>query len=95
MDAEVEQMPVDHGKEGLKVAAGLLPAPALDELGMEPVEMGIQHVTADGPGIRPPVLGAVQRRRPVEGHPRLIPHGGQHQLGAALGLRRLRELHGP
>jgi hypothetical protein len=61
MDAEVEQMPVDHGKEGLKVAAGLLPALALDELGMEPVEMGIQHVTADGPGIRPPVLRAVQR----------------------------------
>lgn len=91
----MEQMPVDHGKEGLKVAAGLLSAPALDELGMDPAEMGIQYVPADGPGIRPPVLGAVQRRRPVEGHPRLIPHGGQHELGATLGLRGLWELHGP
>ena len=91
----MEQMPVDHGKEGLKVAAGLLPAPTLDKLGMDPAEMGIQHVTAYGPGICPPVLGAAQRRRPVEGHPRLIPHRRKHQLGAALGLRGLREQHGP
>lgn len=91
----MEQMPVNHGKEGLKVAAGLLAAPALDQLGMDPAEMGIQHVAADGPGICPPVLGAVQRRRPVEGHPWLIPHGGQHELGAPLGLRSLWELHRP
>ena len=61
MEADVEQMPIDHSKEGLKVAARLLPAPALDELGMDPAEMGIQHVPADGPGICPPVLGAAQR----------------------------------
>ena len=93
MEADVEQMPVDDGKEGLKVAAGLLPAPTLDQLGMDSAEMGIQHVTADGPGIGPPVLGAAQRRRPVEGHPWLIPHGGKHQLGAILGLRGLWELY--
>jgi hypothetical protein len=95
MEADVEQMPVYHGKEGLKVAAGLLSAPALDQLGMDPMEMGIQHVTAYGPGIRPPVFAAVQRRRPVEGHPWLIPHRRKHQLGAARGLRGLWELHRP
>ena len=95
MDADVEQMPVDHGNQGLKVVAGLLTAPTLDELGMDPAEMGIQHVPAYGPGKCPPVLGAVQRRRPVEGHPRLIPHRRKHELGAALGLRGLWELHGP
>ena len=87
----MEQMPVDHGKEGLKVAAGLLPAPTLDQLGMDSAEMGIQHVTADGPGIGPPVLGAAQRHAQWKGT-RGDPHGGQHQLGAILGLRGLWEL---
>ena len=95
MGGDVEEMPVDHGNEGLKVAAWVIPVPTIDQLGADPQEMGIQHFTAYGAGIRPPVLGAVQRRRPADGDPRLIPDRGDNQLGAAVCLRGLRELHGP
>ena len=88
-------MPVDHDNEGLKVAAGVIPVPAIDQLGADPEEMGIHHFPAHGAGIRPPVLGAVQRRRPADGDPRLIPDRGDNELGAAVGLRWLRKLHGP
>jgi hypothetical protein len=88
-------MPVDHGNEGLKVAAGVIPVPTIDQLGEDPQEMGIQHFTANSASIRPPVLGAVQRRRPADGDPRLIPDRGDNQLRTAVWLRWLRELHGP
>jgi hypothetical protein len=88
-------MPVDHGNEGLKVAAGVIPVPTIDQLGEDPQEMGIHHFTANGAGIRPPVLGTVQGRRPADGDPRLIPDRGDNQLRTAVCLRWLRELHGP
>jgi hypothetical protein len=95
LGGDVEEMPVDHGNEGLKVAAWVIPVPTIDQLGADPQEMGIQHFTAYGAGIRPPVLETVQRRRPADEDPRLIPDRGDNQLRAAVWLRWLRELHGP
>ena len=87
-------MPVDHGNEGLKLAARVIRAPTLHALGADPPEMGIQDVASNVPSIRPPVLRAVQRRWPAEVDPGLIPDRWDDQPWPAVGVRRLRELQG-
>ena len=52
-------MPVDHGQEGLKLAARLIRGPPLHQLWLDPQQMGIQNLAPDGAGIRTPVLRAV------------------------------------
>ena len=91
---DVEEMPVDHGKEGLKLAAGMIRCPTIHQLGVDPQKMGIQNFAPNGAGIRPPVLWAVQRRRPADVDPGLIPDRGDDQPWPAVWLGRLRELHG-
>ena len=87
-------MPVDHGNEGLKLAARVIRCPAIDQLGDDPSEMGIHDFAPNVAGIRPPVLGAVQRRRPAHVDPRLIPDRRDDQPWPSVWLGRLRELPG-
>jgi len=94
LGADLEEMPVDHGNEGLKLAARVLRCPAIDQLGDDPPEMGIHDFAPHVAGIRPPVLGAVQRRRPAHVDPRLIPDRRDDQPWPAVCLGRLRELPG-
>ena len=91
---DLEEMPVDHGNEGLKLAARAIRAPTLHELGADPPQMGIQDFAPNMPGIRPPVLRAVQRRRPADVDPGLIPDRWDNQPWPAGCVRRLRELQG-
>src|SRR5262249_29808887 len=70
---DVEEMPVDHGNEGLKLAAKVLLCPTLHQLGVEPHKMGIQDFASNVAGIRPPVLWGMQWRRPGDVDPWLIP----------------------
>jgi len=94
LGADLEEMPVDHGNEGLKLAARVIRGPTIHQLGEDPQEMGIHDFAPNVAGIRPPVLWAVQRRRPGEVDPRLIPDCGDNQPWASVCLRRLRELQG-
>src|SRR5712692_8606997 len=73
MRCDVEEMPIDYGNEGLKLAAGMIRGPTIHQLGADPQQMGIQDFAPNIAGIRPPVLGAVQRRRPADVDPGLIP----------------------
>ena len=43
-------MPVDHGQEGLKLAARLIRGP-IHQLRTDPQQMGIQDLAPDGAGI--------------------------------------------
>jgi len=90
----LEELPVDHGNEGLKLAARVIRAPMLHELGADPPEMGIQDFAPNMPGIRPPVLGAVQRRRPADVDPGLIPDRRDNEPWPAVCAGPLRELQG-
>jgi hypothetical protein len=72
----------------------MIRGPTIHQLGEDPQEMGIQDFAPNVAGIRPPVLCAVQRRRPGEVDPRLIPDCGDNQPWASVCLRRLRELQG-
>jgi hypothetical protein len=56
LHGDVEEMPVDHGNEGLKLAARILRSPTIPQLGVDPQEMGIQNFAPNVAGIRPPVL---------------------------------------
>ena len=91
---DLEEMPVDHGNEGLKLAARVIRAPDAPRTGGDSPEMGIQDFASNVPGIRPPVLRAVQRRRPADVDPGLIPDRWDDQPWPAGGVRRLRELQG-
>ncbi len=42
MRGDVEEMPIDHGNEGLKLAAGVIRGLTIHQLGTDPQEMGIQ-----------------------------------------------------
>jgi hypothetical protein len=66
-------MPVDHGKKGLKLAAGVIYCPMIYQLGEDPHKMGINDFAPNVAGIRPPVFWGVQRRRPADVDPWLIP----------------------
>ena len=87
-------MPVDHGQEGLKLAAGLIRGPPIHQLRTDPQEMGIQNLAPDGASIRAPVLQAVQRCGPADVDPGLIPDGWDDQPRPPVGVGGLRELHG-
>ena len=87
-------MPVDHGQEGLKLAAGVIRAPPIHQLRTDPQEMDIQNLAPDGAGIRAPVLRAVQRRGPADVDPGLIPDRRDNQPWPAVCVGRLRELQG-
>ena len=93
MRGDVEEMPIDHGNEGLKLAARVLRGPMLHQLGADPQEMGIQDVAPNMSRIRPPILGALQRRWPADMDPGLIPDRRDDQPWPAVWLGRLRELH--
>jgi len=85
-------MPVDHGNEGLKLAAWVIRGSTIDQLGEDPHQMGINDFAPNGAGIRPPVLRAVQRRRPADVDPWLIPDRWDDQPRPFVCLGRLREL---
>jgi hypothetical protein len=51
MRGDVEEMPIDHRKEGLKLAAGAIRGPLIYQLGADPQEMGIQDFTPYSPGV--------------------------------------------
>jgi hypothetical protein len=89
----MEEMPVDHGQEGLKLAARVIHGPPIHQLRTDPQQMGIQNLAPDDAGIRAPVLRAVQRRRAVDVDPGLIPDRWDDQPWPAVGLGRLWELH--
>jgi hypothetical protein len=91
--SDLEEMPVDHGQEGLKLAAGVIRGPPIHQLRTDPQQMGIQDLAPNISGIRPPVLWSVQRRWPVEVDPELIPDRWDDQPWPAVGLGRLWELH--
>jgi hypothetical protein len=93
MRGDVEEMPIDHGNEGLKLTAGVIRGPTIHQLGTDPQEMGIQDFAPHSAGIRPPVLRAVQRRGPADVDPGLIPDRRDDQPWPAVWLGRLRELH--
>jgi len=94
MHGDVEEMPIDHGQEGRKLAAGVIRGPAIHQLGMDPQEMGIEDVAPNSAGIRPPVLRAVQRHRPADVDAGLIPDRRDDQPWPTVCVRRPRELHG-
>src|SRR5262249_42926740 len=91
---DLEEMPVDHGNEGLKRVPRSLCAPTLHQVGEDPQEMGINDSAPNVPGIGPPLLRAVQRRRPADDDPRLIPDRRDDERRPAGQLRRLRDLPG-
>ena len=93
MGGDVEEMPIDHGNEGLKLVARVVRGPTIHQLGADPQEMGIQDFAPNSAGIRPPVLRAVQRRRPADVDPGLIPDCRDNQPWSTVCLGRLRELH--
>ena len=94
LGADLEEMPVDHGNEGLKLAARVIRGPTIHQLGEDPQEMGINDFAPNVPGIRPPVVRVVQRRWPADNDARLIPHRRDDQRGPISPLGRLRDLHG-
>jgi len=91
---DLEEMPVDHGNEGLKLAARVIRCPTIYQLGEDPQEMGIHDFAPNVSGIRPPVLRAVQRRRPADVDPWLIPNRRNDQQWPAVCPGRLWELQG-
>jgi len=91
---DLEEMPVDHGNEGLKLAARVIRSPTIHQLGEDPYQMSIQDFAPNVAGIRPPVLWAVQWRRPADVDPWLIPDRRDDQPWPAVWLGRLRELQG-
>ena len=91
---DLQEMPINHGKESLKLAARVIRCPTIYQLGEDPQEMGIHHFAPNVAGIRPPVLGAVQRRRPADVDPWLIPDRWDDQPWPAVCVGRLRELQG-
>jgi hypothetical protein len=90
----MEEMPVDHGQEGLKLAARVIHGPSIHQLRTDPQQMGIQNLAPDDAGIRAPVLWAVQWGGPADVDPGLIPDRRDNQPWPAVCVRRLRELHG-
>ena len=76
---DLEEMPVDHGQEGLKLAARLIRGPPIHQLRTDPQQMRIQDLAPDGAGIRPPVLRGVQRGGPADVDPGLIPDSRDDQ----------------
>ena len=94
LGADLEEMPVDHGNEGLKLAARMIRGPTIHQLGADPQEMGIQDFAPNVAGIRPLVLWAVQRGRPADVDPWLVPDRRDDQPWPAVCLGRLRELQG-
>ena len=42
MRGEVEEMPIDHGNEGLKLVAGAIRGPPIHQLGPDAQQVGIQ-----------------------------------------------------
>ena len=85
-------MPIDHGNEGLKLAARVIRSPTIHQLREDPQQMGIQDFAPNVASIRPPVLRAVQRRRPADVDPGLIPDRRDDQPWPAVCVGRLREL---
>ena len=57
----VEEMPVDYGNEGLKLATRVLRCPTIHQLRVDPHKMGIQDFAPNVAGICPPVLCGMQR----------------------------------
>ena len=90
--SDLEEMPVDHGNEGLKLTARVIHCPMIHQLGQDPHKMGINDFAPNVAGIRPPVLWAVQRRRPADVDPWLIPDRWDDQPWPAVYLGRLWEL---
>src|SRR5215831_2214539 len=83
---DLEEMPVDHGNESLKLVARVIRSPTIHQLGEDAHQMGIQDFAPNVPSIRPPVLRAVQRRRPADVYPWLIPDRRDDQPWPAVWL---------